>query len=282
MPLTGATLITVALDNFSLTAGAGGFGISITSGMTGYLGIALVEAPTQAGVTDNRYWIAAVASDLLANLSIGSFASAMLTGLSLSINEAGGANASGTASAFDWTSEFSPAMINPGANLSPQQNLTITAKGQAFSLSGSLANLDIANLINESWAVTMPPTAPAFALGESTVDVAFSGAGTPDLTGASLFTIGLTNFSASASKSGFGVSFGDSADAGDSLAIAVLEPAAPATGTDSRYWLGISASGLTAIAHPGHQRGLGNRLRRDGGDQHQRRHQPERTRGRAP
>ena len=237
--LTGATLITLALDNLSVSAGTGGFGIAITSGSAGYLGIALVEAPTptEAGVTDNRYWIAAVASDLSANLSIGSFASASLTGLSVSINVAGGANASGPATAFDWASEFSPE-INPGTNLSAMPALNIALAAGGFSLSGSLASLSIANLINESWTGM---SVPGFSLSESTVDVAFAGGGTPDLTDASLFEIGLTNISVSTGSSSFGVELSSG-----SLGIAVLEPAAPATGTDSRYWLAISASGLAA------------------------------------
>ncbi len=239
VPLAGATLITVALDNLSVSAGSDGFGISLSGGD---LGIAVVKAPTptQSGVTDNRYWIAVVGSNFTASLAIGSFASASLTGLSVSVNTAGGQEVNGTtttaATAFDWSTEFSPE-INPGQNLPSAPSLSITIPNQEFSLAGSLASLDIATVINQTWSGM---TLPSFTLSESTVNVSFTGSAPASLTNASLFEIGFANLpTISAGTGNFGVSL-----SGQAIALALIEPPAPASGTDSRYWLAISASGL--------------------------------------
>ena len=114
--LTGATLITLALSNLQASAGAGGFGVSITGGD---IGIAVLEAPTPASGTDNRYWIAVTGSSLAGSLSLGGSITATVSGLMVSIDTAGGTSSvGGAAAALDWKSTFAP-NINPGANLSP-------------------------------------------------------------------------------------------------------------------------------------------------------------------
>ena len=60
------------------------------------------------------------------------------------------------------------------------------------------------------------------------------------LTGATLLTVGLSNIQASVGAGGFGISVGS----GD-LGIAVLEPPVAPSGTDSRYWLAITATNLS-------------------------------------
>ncbi len=76
-----------------------------------------------------------------------------------------------------------------------------------------------------------------FAVGESTVDVSVGGM---TLTGATLFTLALSNFQASVVAGGFGISV-----SGGDVGIAVLDAPMPATGTDdTRYWLAVVGSGL--------------------------------------
>ncbi len=65
-------------------------------------------------------------------------------------------------------------------------------------------------------------------------------AGNTTLNGATLLTLGLSGLTASAGSGGFGVSVG-----GGSIGVALLEPPAPASGTDSRYWVAVMASGLS-------------------------------------
>ena len=250
--LSGATLITVGLSNLAVNAASNGFGISISGGD---LGIAVVEAPTptESGTTDNRYWIAADGSGFTASLLVGSFASATLTGLSVDINTSGGQMVSGgtttPATALDWATEFSPE-IDPGQNLTPapSTSIAITLTAQEFAVAGSLASLNIANTINESWATG---SQPGFALSESTVEVAFGGAAPADLTGASQFQIQLTNISAGMNSGNYGASV-----AGASILLAVIVPAKPSTGTDSRYWFAVSASGLAGSLNLGGASGV--------------------------
>ena len=60
------------------------------------------------------------------------------------------------------------------------------------------------------------------------------------LTGATLITVGLSGLTASAGAGVFGV-----AVSGGNLGIAVLEAPKPPTGTDSRYWVAVTASDLS-------------------------------------
>ena len=102
----------MALSNLQASAGAGGFGVSITGGD---LGIAVLEAPTPATGTDDRYWIAVTGSGLAGSLSLGGSITATVSGLAVSIDTAGGTSSvSGAAAAIDWKSTFTP-NINPGA-----------------------------------------------------------------------------------------------------------------------------------------------------------------------
>ena len=97
-----------------------------------------------------------------------------------------------------------------------------------MSVGGTVSDLGIENVLSIS---------ATFAVGESTVDVSVGGA---TLTGATLFTLGLSNVQASAGTGDFGIS----ASGGD-LGIAVLDAPAPTTGNnDSRYWLAVVGSGL--------------------------------------
>ncbi len=229
--LSGATLLTLGLNNLSVSAGAGAFGVSIGGGT---LGVALLEppAPTQMGITDTRYWVAVTGANLSANLSLGASLTASVSDMSVSINQAGGTITGGSsASALDWTA-FSP-LVDPAANIPPQGSvsLPINFKGGELLLSGSLTHLNVFNLIDGS---------ANFALALSTVD--FKPDGTNVTNGATLLTLGLSDIVAAAGAGGFGLTV-----TGGELGIAVIEPPAPTVGaTDSRYWLGVDGSGLTA------------------------------------
>ncbi len=96
--VTGATLITLGLYNISASAATGGFGLTIANspGDVGYLGLAIIEPPAPASGTDSRYWIAVDSEYLMASLALGGV-TATVTDLSVSVNKAGGTDASGNA-----------------------------------------------------------------------------------------------------------------------------------------------------------------------------------------
>ncbi len=235
--VTGATLLTLALSNLQATAGAGGFGLSITGGD---LGIAVIEAPKPTTGSDSRYWIAVTGSGLAGSLTLGGAVSATVGNLSVAINQAGGKDANGVASsALDWTKDVSldggttfAATVDPGANLPspPSPSLAITSTAAGFSLGGSLTSLNVFNVIGGT---------ANFALSESTVAVSFTGASPVNVAGATLLTVALSNLQATAGNGSFGVSI-----TGGDLGIAVIEAPKPATGTDSRYWLAVVGNGL--------------------------------------
>ena len=82
------------------------------------------------------------------------------------------------------------------------------------------------------------------------------------LTDATLLTLGLSNIQVAAGGGGFGIGIN-----GGDLGIAVLEAAAPATGTDNRYWLAVVGSGLAGSLNLGNGP-VGDGQRPGGGDQH--------------
>ncbi len=216
--LTNATLLTVGLSNLQVAAGSGGFGIAISGGN---LGVALLEVPKPTSGTDTRYWLAVIGSNGLAGtLTLGSGVAASVSNVSVAINTAGGTNGT-PASALSWNTVFNPPV-------SPISGLTVTLSGAQFGVMGTLNNLNLDNVLQ---------LAGNFSVGESTVNATLSS--TASLTNATLLTVGLSNVTGSASTGSFGI-----AVTGGSVGLAILEPPAPATGTDSRYWLAVVASGL--------------------------------------
>ncbi len=229
--LAGATLITLGLSNLQAGVGAGGFGLTINGGN---LGLAVIEAPTPATGTDSRYWIDVVGNGLSASLSLGGI-SATATGVTLQLNQAGGQDAGGNpAVALNWQTQVSgPTLpINPGANLSPPVSLPITDTAPAFSIGATTASFNIFNLFTGS---------ASFVLSRSTMNISFTASGNPSLVGASLLQLSLGNLNLSLGVSSFGLTI-----TGGTIGIAVLEAPTPASGSDSRYWTAVDASGLTA------------------------------------
>jgi hypothetical protein len=91
------------------------------------------------------------------------------------------------------------------------------------AVSGLVTNISLLGVLTASADFT-------FAIQPANVQLA---PGT-DLSGATLITVGLATL------------VDGSTAGGSSIAIAVIEPPAPTTGTDSRYWIAVDASGLSA------------------------------------
>ena len=252
--LMGASLIQVALYNLNLNIGVSGFGLSITGGD---IGVVAVRAPTPAAGSDSRYWVAVDATNLTVGLSLGNSSSpgssftAEVTNLSIQINQAGGSYANGAttlaATPLDWTKDLDLAgdgqygtsadQLNPATLLqlptgTTPPNLQITFTGAEFAISGSLAQIKLFNLISGS---------ADFAVSVSTTNVAFSGLGKPDLTGATLITLALSNLNIAVGATGFGLEI-----TGGELGIAAIEAPTPQSGTDSRYWIAVDGMNLAA------------------------------------
>ena len=117
MALANSTLITVGLDNLSATAGAGGFGVSITGGD---LGIAVLE-PANPAMAGFQADIAVTGTDLAGALALGNSVSASVSGLAVGVNETEDSSGNWSiANALNWNTTFSPA-IDPVAEFRPRR-----------------------------------------------------------------------------------------------------------------------------------------------------------------
>ena len=108
-------------------------------------------------------------------------------------------------------------------------SLPIDFNRAELAMSGSLTGLNVFNLIQGS---------ANFALSDTGVNVATGGS---TLDGATLIQVGLSNIQASVGAGGFGLTV-----TGGDLGLAIITAPAPATGTDSRYWIAVNGSGLAA------------------------------------
>ena len=79
-----------------------------------------------------------------------------------------------------------------------------------------------------------------FGLSETTAAISFTGTAPASVTGATLFTLALSNLQASAGGGGFGMSL-----SGGDLGLAVVQAPKPQSGTDSRTWVAVTGSGLS-------------------------------------
>ncbi len=125
--------------------------------------------------------------------------------------------------------------VDPGANLPTPQPLSIGLSGPLFAMSGTLSELNLFNLIQGSANFAIQVNQ------DVSVTIPVTGGTTTTLSGATLFQLGLGHISALVGAGGFGLNV----TAGN-LGIAVVEPPAPASGTDSRYWIGVDANSLQA------------------------------------
>ncbi|HEY5057558.1 MAG TPA: hypothetical protein VII51_00960, partial [Gaiellaceae bacterium] len=201
--LTGASLLVISLTSPILQIGLGSFGLSL-----GGAGSSVTIASLTPGTPDGRSWTAVQATGLTGSLTIGTLATATLTGVSIDLNSASGTGAT----PLDW-------------NGVDGSGITLTGS-TAFTVAGTLNNLAIAGFVSGS---------ATFTVSESTINVTVGGV---DLTGATLLTLGLGSLNlnvGSASGPHFSVT-------GGSLAIAALSAPAPSAGTDTRSWLGVIGS----------------------------------------
>ncbi len=145
--------------------------------------------------------------NLAASLNLNGSVTASVTGVSVQLNRAGGTAVNGTttttAMPLDWADDLDltgqgtyGAKVDPGATLPTPVNLQVAYTGAVFSVSGTLANLNLFNLLSGS---------AAFAISVSTINVSFSGQGNPDLTNASLITIALSNLRLAVGTGSFGL-----------------------------------------------------------------------------
>ena len=198
--LTGASLLVISLTSPTLQIGVGSFGLSL-----GGAGSSVTIASLTPGTPDGRSWTAVQATGLTGSLTIGSLATATLTGVSIDVNSASGTGAT----PLDWNGVAGSGITLGGAT--------------PFAVSGTLSNLAIAGFVSGS---------ATFTVSESTINVTVGGV---TLTGATLLTLGLGSLNlnvGSASGPHFSIT-------GGSLAIAALSAPTPGAGTDTRSWLGV-------------------------------------------
>ena len=197
--LTGASLLVISLTSPTLQIGAGSFGLTL-----GGVGSSVTIASLTPATPDGRSWTAVQATGLTGSLTIGTLATATLTGVSIDLNSASGTGAT----PLDW-------------NGVAGSGITLTGS-TAFAVSGTLSDLSIAGFISGS---------ATFTVSESTINVTVGGV---TLTGATLLTLGLGSLNlnvGSASGPHFSIT-------GGSLAIAAIS-APTSGGMDTRSWLGV-------------------------------------------
>ncbi len=240
--LTGATLLTLALSNVNLTVGVSGVGLAITSGN---LGIAAIMPPESSG--DTGSWIAVDATGLAATFNLGSRVTASVSCVNVQINQSSVMDAQmNPVGVVDWTKDvlqqqsgppitYTTYSVNPGSLLpgASPTNLAITytaAMGAFTTVSGSLTNLNVFNLITGS---------ADFAISMSMINLPL-GDGTSDLMNATLVTVALTDMSFLVGTGSFGLSL-----SGVSLGLAAIMPGPIPSGTqatDNRFWVAVEGS----------------------------------------
>ena len=257
--LTRASLLTIALTDFQAAAGGDEFGVSVGGGS---LAIALLApkqpkrttpatAPTDA---ETRRWIAVVGSGLTATVNGGDLFSASLSDVALAINLSSAKEGLAPPPLLRWDDAFDldgDGIFGDNGVADTNDKLVvggldIVIHGDVFTLSGH-AEVSIAEDFIAGSA--------GFEISRRTVDVNIGVNYTnAELTRASLLTIALTDFQAAAGGDEFGVSVG-----GGSLAIALLAPkqnkrttpATPPTDAQTRRWIAVVGSGLTATLNGG-------------------------------
>ena len=258
--LEDASLVMFALTNLDLALGVPGVGVKIGPG--GTVGIASIKAPTPASGTDTRTWTAIVGKNLAVTLDLPGIAATVTSG-SLKINRVTGERDGvevTEADALNWaTADAIPlpltvdlnsagtwtaptALVDPGQALPTPTFLPVTLRGSQLAVAGSLTGLNIFGFVTG---------AANFAITIQTVDVDLDGDGSAatgeQLDNAQLITVALDqlNLSIGAAGAGLAVTSG-------SLGIALLAAPTPASGTDTRSWLSLSASNLgITLAIPG-------------------------------
>ncbi|MDX6411750.1 MAG: hypothetical protein QOE91_1266, partial [Gaiellaceae bacterium] len=247
--LQGAQLLTFGLsldealptdpETRFLKIGSDGYGLTIQDGT---LVAAILSAPAPTSpATDNRRWVAIQAKGFAGSLLLGTFVSASATGIDVLSNSASGVldadGAPGTtadqthASALNWTTGID---FHRGTTFHAEpvvvMGQTIDRTTAGTSIAGTLTGLNVLDLLTGS---------AGFAIDTELVNADLDGDGVADLHAASLVTFGLTDLHLTAGVGDYGLAI----TAGE-IRVAALAPAAPTSGTDSRRWLAVQASGL--------------------------------------
>ena len=200
-------LLFATLSDLTLAAGDGAFGLAVSSGGAGSIVLAAVSAGTDR-------WIGVEVSGITASIAFGDVVSVTVGTVNLSFNEA-----SDGATPLDFVDDLIgdslPAGFDPNAD--------------AFAFSGTNAAVSLLDGMATGIAAT-------FSLTSSTVDVDL-GAPADDLTGASLFTLVLTDVDFAIGSAGAGLTVTD----GDITVAALRAP-----GADTRRWIAVSATNLAA------------------------------------
>ena len=187
--LLGATLLSFGLSfdsTHTLIAGTSGLGLTINAGTL------LVASIAPADTADGRRWVAVQGLGLGAAIEIPG-ATATVTSLDVSFN-----GATGGATPINWNTDvgtktgstFTPVAVNVLAH-------QVTLSGNTLSVSGDLT-LSIGGFVNI--------TSAHFALTRSTISLDLNNNGTPDVSGATLVTFGLTNVAMTIGSGGVGFS----------------------------------------------------------------------------
>ena len=211
-------LLTIALSSLQLSIGTDSVGFELTSGD---LTVGVLSTPsTTVGVTDTRSWVGVLGSGLAGSLSLGPVLTASLENVAFGFNRFSGQRGTTLATALDWAT----ALTAPPAGFD-----TLT---DGFSVSGDLTELSIAD--------GFVTGAAHFEVERSTVPVTIAADPTGDLVGASLLSVSLSGLQLHVGTDtvGFAITSGD-------VTVALLTAASPtAPATDTRYWVGVRASGL--------------------------------------
>ena len=251
--LNNAGLMTIALDQLTVSIGGAGTGLTVTSGT---LGIAILNAPVAAG--DTRSWTAITGKDIGINLTFPGIEADIEDGTVL-VNRASGLKNGVAPTAVNWVMSdlttnglidfnadlgYTPSatLVDPGKTLIPAVPMPIKMRGQKLAIGGRLTGLDIFGILTGD---------ADFALETKLVDVDFDGsaATTSDrLDDASLLTFGLSNLDLDIGFAGQGLHIG-----GGSLGIAILKAkAAVSPAVDDRSWSAVTGTGLVlSLTLPG-------------------------------
>ncbi|HEX7082887.1 MAG TPA: hypothetical protein VF186_02090, partial [Gaiellaceae bacterium] len=212
----GADLVTLTLTNLTLVAGRDGFGASIGGdGAT----LTLAELAPSDSSSDSRVWWATKATGLTVTLDVPGL-SGTVTGGSVSVNGASGADANGVAAT---------ALTDWGAATGGASPAGFTFTGAVTAVAGTIDTVSFAGVLTGSIG---------FAISVQSLDVDLPGDATASA--AKLLTVTLTDADLKLGADDFGATVG-----GGPFTFVAL---APTAGADTRSWYAAVGSGLTVTA----------------------------------
>ncbi|MGZ4363246.1 MAG: hypothetical protein ACXVFF_13510, partial [Gaiellaceae bacterium] len=234
------SLFTLSLTGLHLNIGTSDFGVSITGGEVDIA--ALTPAAPTGPATDTRQWVGIQASGLSGSLTLGTVASASVSGLTIHVNKASGTlNPDGTGTSNIDASPLSWSVVDTdeaGSYAATGVSGVSLASGDPLLVEGDLTSLSLAGGFVTGSA--------HFKLTRSLVGVHLASG---DLTDAVLLALELSSLNLN-----FGAGAVSFEIHGGSLALASLSaPAVTSPASDNRVWLAIkgSVSSITFHGIPG-------------------------------